>query len=124
MFSLSPSMQYYLYGPSADLRKGFDGLCGLVIGAMKKNPSDGSAYIFINKNRDKMKILVWQTGGFLMYYKRLERGTFERIEGSLNNCSRTISWQDLVLLVGGISLNRIHLRKRYMSCRQERRNTV
>ena len=59
------------------MRKGFDGLCGLVHDKMDMNPMDGSVYLFINRQRNRMKMLVWEMGGFVLYYKRLEQGTFE-----------------------------------------------
>ncbi|MBX2936838.1 MAG: IS66 family insertion sequence element accessory protein TnpB [Saprospiraceae bacterium] len=60
------------------MRKGFDGLCGLVHDRMDMNPMDGSVYLFINRQRNRMKMLVWEMGRFLCYTtKRLEQGTFE-----------------------------------------------
>ncbi|WP_185956458.1 IS66 family insertion sequence element accessory protein TnpB [Changchengzhania lutea] len=59
------------------MRKSFDSLRGLVINDLDQNPDNGTVYIFINKVRNKVKLLHWQTGGFMLYYKRLESGTFE-----------------------------------------------
>jgi len=73
-----------MFGQPTDMRKGFDGLSGLIINKLGKNPIDGSVYIFINRRRDRMKLLVWQSNGFVLYYKRLESGTFE-ITWSLEN---------------------------------------
>jgi len=59
------------------MRKSFDSLRGLVINDLDQNPDNGTVYIFINKVRNKVKLLHWQSGGFMLYYKRLESGTFE-----------------------------------------------
>src|SRR5664280_2956127 len=77
MFSLSASLSYFLYRPSADMRKSFDGLCGLIQNEQGHDPLSGDVFIFINKRRNQVKILRWEQYGFILYYKRLETGTFE-----------------------------------------------
>ena len=77
MFALTDSQKFYLYTKPADMRKSFNGLSGLIVRAMQKNPLSGEIFIFINKKRDMMKLLHWQNGGFMLYFKRLEKGTFE-----------------------------------------------
>ena len=79
MFALSSSNKFHLYSHPTDMRKSFDGLCGLVTNDLNQNPSNGSVYIFINKVRNKIKLLHWQSGGFVLYYKSLETGTFEQL---------------------------------------------
>lgn len=59
------------------MRKNFNGLCGLVENDLLNNPTDGNVYISINKAKDKVKLLHWKSGGFIVYYKRLEQGRFE-----------------------------------------------
>lgn len=112
MFSLGSSNSYYLYDQPADMRKGFDGLCGLVISQMKSNPMNGSVYVFLNKNRNLIKLLHWEHGGFVLYYKRLEKGVFERPAQGL---SSQISWRDLMLIIEGIRLNSVRQKIRYKS---------
>jgi len=113
MLGLTAAHKFYYYSGVTDLRKGFDGLCGLVRGEMAGNPLDGSVYIFVNRKRDKMKILVWEPSGFLMYYKRLERGTFELPKTNVRSNKLELSWQTLMLMIQGISLQKIKQRKRY-----------
>ena len=84
MFALGEHHRYYLYRAPADMRKGFDGLSGLVRQKMDSDPMDGSVYLFINRRRDKLKILVWTDGGFVLYYKPLENGTFELLASLVN----------------------------------------
>lgn len=74
MFSLSSTFQYYFYSSATDMRKGFDGLCGLVHAELGRRPVSGEVFIFVNHQKDKIKLLHWEAGGFVLYYKRLERG--------------------------------------------------
>ena len=95
------------------MRKGFDGLCGLVKNHLHLNPMDGEVYIFINKRRDRMKMLVWEPGGFMLYYKRLEQGTFELPKSDTNQSQISIKWETLILIISGIKLEKIIRKKRY-----------
>ena len=113
MFSLSERHHYYLYAPATDMRKGFDGLSGLVRNEMGSNPLSGDVYIFINRGRNRMKLLVWEAGGFVLYYKRLERGRFELPNVSSDGKRAKISWQKLMLIVKGIDLKSVKKRRRY-----------
>ena len=76
MFSLGSSHRFYLYDGHFDMRKSFDGLFGLVITVMGRQPTSGEVFVFLNRNRTHIKLLHWEHGGFVLYYKRLERGTF------------------------------------------------
>lgn len=111
MFSLNAHQNYYIYSKATDMRKGFNGLSGLVRNEMAQNPMSGAVYIFLNRRRDRMKILVWESGGFVMYYKLLEKGTFQRPK--LNGTSATISWHQLVLIMEGVELSSVKKRKRF-----------
>ena len=62
----------YLHRAPIDMRRQIDGLAALVEGVMKQNPLSGSLFAFINKRRDKLKILMWERNGFIVWYKRLE----------------------------------------------------
>ena len=95
------------------MRKGFDGLCGLVMGELGLDPLDGTVYIFINRRRDKMKMLIWEQGGFMMYYKRLEKGTFELPLIKSDSPGLKINWETLVMIISGIKLEKIVRKKRY-----------
>lgn len=112
MFSLNGQQRFYLYNQPTDMRKGFDGLFALVHGQLKANPLSGDAYLFINRGRNRIKILQWEQGGFVIYYKRLEQGTFEKVSEKTEGSS-TISWADLVLLVEGITIEKHQKRKRF-----------
>lgn len=111
MFSLTSGLRYYLYARPTDMRKSFDGLCGLVSSRLGKNPRSGEVFIFINRRGDRMKLLHWEHGGFVLYYKRLESGTFEWPSGQ--GSLRQISWQELVMIVDGIVLKTVKKRRRF-----------
>ena len=95
------------------MRKSFDGLCGLIRNNLDQNPSNGSVYIFINKVRNKVKLLHWQSGGFVLYYKRLESGTFELPHYDQSVGTLQLNYTQLVLLIEGMSISNIRRRKRY-----------
>jgi len=97
------------------MRKSFDGLCGLIQNELQRNPLSGEVFIFISRRRNTLKLLHWEQGGFVLYYKRLEQGTFEMPHYDLQTSSYQIRWSELVMMVEGISMQRIKLRKRY-SC--------
>lgn len=113
MFSLNSAFRYYFYNTATDMRKGFDGLCGLVQAELGRRPVSGEVYIFIGRQRDKIKLLHWEEGGFVLYYKRLERGTFELPMVSSGGKTCLISWSSLMLMVQGISIEKYKQRRRY-----------
>lgn len=76
MLSLPASVRIYLAAEPADMRKGFDGLAGLVA-ARGLDVYSGHLFVFLGKQRDRAKILTFDRGGFVLYYKRLERGRFK-----------------------------------------------
>lgn len=103
MFSLGDSNRYLLFSKATDMRKSFHTLCGLVTNAMGANPHNGDVFIFINRHRNRIKLLHWEPGGMVIYSKMLDRGTFVLPDLSLvNHSSYPIQWRDLVLLVEGI----------------------
>jgi len=109
MLSLSPSNRYFLYRHQADMRKGFDGLSGLVREGLSKDPLSGDVFIFFNKRRTHVKLLFWEGDGFSLYHKRLERGTYELP----STASVELRSEELMLILQGISLKSIRRRKRF-----------
>lgn len=95
------------------MRKGFDSLCGIVRNELGKQMMDGDGFIFINKPRSHVKLLVWEKGGFTIFYRRLERGTFEVPAFNLDETSMAISREQLNFILEGISLHSVKYRKRY-----------
>jgi len=113
MFTLSSDNRFHLYSQPTDMRKSFDGLSGLIQNTLGSNPCSGDVFIFINRRRDKIKLLHWQGISFTLYYKRLEEGTFELPKYSIKAGSITLSYAQIVMLVDGLSIKNIHKRERY-----------
>ena len=95
------------------MRKGFDGLSGLVRDGLAKDPLSGDVFIFFNKRRTQVKLLLWERDGFSIYHKRLERGTYEL--PSLTNSSTSVELRsdELMLILQGISLKSVRRLKRF-----------
>lgn len=113
MFSLTTTHTFLLYRQVTDFRKGFDGLCGLVRNELDRDPSSGEVFVFVNRPRNRIKLLQWQYGGFVLYYKRLEKGTISMPALNSEATSCMLSFSDLVLMVEGISLERVVRKSRY-----------
>ena len=113
MFGLTITHQFHLYSKPTDMRKSFNGLCGLIQNDLMSSPTNGSVYIFINKSRNKIKLLHWRGNSFLLYYKRLESGTFEIPNYDQKVGSLSLTYSQLVLLIDGISISNISRRKQY-----------
>lgn len=122
MLGLSSSNRYYLYGEPADLRKGFGGLSGLVRNGLGKDPLSGDVFVFINRRRDRMKLLVWDRTGFMLFYKMLEQGTFELPARRGTGCS--LSWRQLVLMLEGVELTSVRQRKRFSLAARENQEVM
>lgn len=110
MFSLGSSHHYYLYRGCCDMRKSMDALSGLVSSELCRSPTSGEVFVFLNRRRTHMKLLHWEPGGFVIYYKRLESGTFPLPKNALVD---QLSWSDLILMVQGIRIVKSHQNKRY-----------
>jgi IS66 orf2 like protein len=95
------------------MRKGFDRLCGVVRESMGCDPLCGEVFIFINRERNRIKLLHWERGGFVIYHKRLERGrlTLPKLDPASGNYP--MQWCDLVLMVEGIPADVGRRKKRY-----------
>lgn len=94
------------------MRKGSDGLCGIIRGQFQADPEVGSLFLFVNRKRDRIKILHWDGTGYWVFYKRLEAGTFEVVAADEGRVR--ISADQMTMLLNGIPLN-TRRRKRYRS---------
>jgi transposase len=110
---IGDSRKYHLYRKETDMRKGFDSLSGIISNELGKRIMDGDAFIFINRPRTHIKLLIWEKGGFTLFYRRLEQGTFEVPVFNLDDRSMQISADQLHFILKGISLKEIKYRKRY-----------
>ena len=115
MLNLSAKIQVFAYLPPTDMRKGFAGLSAIIREEFQADPTDGSLFLFINKRRDRMKLLHFVDGGFWLYYRLLEAGTFETLKPSAADaCRLQLDATELSMLLSGVSLAQASKRrKRY-----------
>lgn len=102
MFSLNDSMRYLLYSEPTDMRKSYHTLSGLVTNNLGFNVRNGDVYIFINKARNRIKLLHMEPGGLVIYSKLLEEGRFRLPARDQNQGSLKMDWVDLVMMVEGV----------------------
>jgi transposase len=95
------------------MRKSFDGLSGLVTNRLGQNPMSGDLFIFVNRRRNRIKMFRWESGGYVLFYKRLEKGTFELPVVSKQTKSKAISYGELAMIITGISLKNARKRARF-----------
>ncbi len=114
MLNLTHETRIFAYTGVADMRKGFNGLSGIVREEFQADPTDGSLFIFINRRRDRMKLLYFDGGGFWLYYRLLEVGTFENLQSEPGSCQLQMDATELAMLLSGVSLDASQQRrKRY-----------
>lgn len=110
---LTDHRQYHLYRKETDMRKGFDSLCGIITNELGRQVISGDAFIFINKPRTHLKLLVWEMDGFTIVYRRIEKGTFEVPAFNLDQDALQITSDQLHCILKGIKLSSVTYRKRY-----------
>jgi transposase len=116
---LTGAVRIFVCTKPADMRKGFDGLSGMVQEFLGQDPPSGHLFLFFNKRRDRAKILFWDRDGLLIVYKRLEAGTFQNLDPTSRTEQRSgsagleLSATDLTLILSGIDLTTARRRKRY-----------
>jgi transposase len=111
MFGLSAAVRVYLATKPADMRKSFDGLAALASGSLALDPLSGHLFVFVNKRRDRIKILYWDRDGMAVWAKRLERGTFRLPAAGAESVEMTTA--ELAALLAGIDLDTARRRVRY-----------
>ncbi len=104
MLSLPSSVHIYLAAEPTDMRKGFDGLSALVRG-QGFDLFSGHLFVFLSKQRNRAKILTWDRGGFVLYYKRLERGRFTL--PVLHGETLKLDSAQLTMLLDGVDVRRV-----------------
>ena len=113
LIHLSAQRSYHLYRKETDMRKGFNQLCGIITNELGRLVTQGDAFIFINRPRTHLKLLVYEQGGFTIFYRRLEQGAFEVPVFDLDAKSQQLTTDQLHFMLQGISLKAIRYRKRY-----------
>lgn len=113
MLSIGESCRIFVAREAVDFRKQFDGLCSIAADDLHLDPFGGHAFVFFNKRRDRVKILVYQHTGFWLHYKRLERGTFEIPRATDKDRCVEVDARSLRLLLDGIDLSSTKFRRHF-----------
>ena len=111
----SAEVRIFLCTTPTNMNYSFDSLMGRAEEIFEQDPTSGHLFLFLSRSRDRMKILFWDSDGFRIWYKRLERGTFQVLTTASDSDTKGIelSYADLVNLLGGIDLKTGRRRRRY-----------
>lgn len=112
MFGLGPATKIFVGVEAVDMRKGFEGLYGLVRDHLGQDPLSGYLYLFTNKSKTRLKALVWDGSGLWVCAKRLEKGRFRWPEAEGKH-TVTMRAEELAMLVNGLDLKQIRQRNWY-----------
>jgi transposase len=112
MIGFCSTIKYYLCTKPVNIHNSFDGLAGIVRDFMQKTPTSGAVFIFINRQKTHLKMLYWDGDGFVIYYKRLERG---RYKARTTDCKDGLELkrEDVLMLLEGLSIDNFKKSKRY-----------
>ena len=115
MLSLPSRTKMYLCMNPVDMRKSFDGLFGIVQQEFRQDPLNGHLFLFVNKRRDRMKAVFWDDDGFVIWYKRLEVGTWQLPTSTTTSPSSALELEghELAMILRGIDLKSARRRARY-----------
>lgn len=111
MLNLPPQVRVFLCTQAVDMRKSFDGLSGLVEEVFQGELLSGDLFVFVNRRRDRVKILSWDRDGLSIWYKRLEAGTFQ-LPGPADEAVE-LDAAELAMLLSGVDFQSARRRKRY-----------
>jgi transposase len=104
MLITSSQLKVFVALTPVDLRRGHDGLCKLAEGVLRCDPYSGHYFVFFGKRLDRIKILFWDRGGFVIYYKRLARGRFRLPALGADGASVELDGAELAMLLGGFDV--------------------
>jgi len=122
MIALPPQIRVYLYRRPTDMRKSFNGLVALTESAMQQDPLSGSLFVFVNRRRDRVKILYWGETGFCIWYQQLQQGTYQLPDPESLDGEETleVTRAQLSLILDGIDLSSARQRPRFQLERERR----
>lgn len=120
MIALSPQIRVLLYRRPTDMRKSFHGLIALTEAELKQDPLSGSLFVFVNRRRDRIKILYWGETGFCIWYQQLQQGTYQlpRHESLDESGTLEVTRAQLSLILDGIDLASARQRRRFQLARE------
>ena len=114
MLTLPASVRIYVAGEAVDLRRGFDGLAAATRSLIREDPVTGHLFVFLNRRKNRIKLLVWDRTGYLLLYKRLERGTFQLpTEPAAGRRHVEVDAGELALMLEGVDLRGAVRRERW-----------
>ena len=113
MISISSGNRIFVYTQPTDMRKSFNGLSGIVTEHFEVDLFDGHLFVFFNRKRDYVKILMWDQDGLSLWSKRLESGTFEKLSQGDDGSNFEIDSAELVMMLRGVQIEGTRRRKRY-----------
>ena len=115
MIALPPQIRVFLYRQSTDMRKSFNGLVAIIESELKQDPLSGSLFVFVNRRRDRIKILYWGQTGFCIWYQQLQKGTYQLpVHESLDEQDTLeVTRSQLSLILDGIDLTSARQRARF-----------
>lgn len=113
MIHISDKCRYLLYSGNTDMRKSFHGLAAIVTYKMQCDVLNGDIYIFISKRRNAIKLLRFDRDGFAIFYKRLEKGTFEIPVPGGTPGTLLLTDNELIFILKGVALRQVKYRPRY-----------
>lgn len=119
MLTFPSGARIFIATQPTDLRKSYDGLSSLVEGAFGRSARSGDLYVFINRRGTQVRILFWDRDGYCILMKRLEEGTFRRVQDDSGRDHVEIDAGRLAMLLEGIDAPVIKRRKRYQMQRSE-----
>lgn len=121
MLTLPASVRIYVAAEPVDLRRGFDGLAAATRSLIRQDPLSGHVFVFVNRRRNRVKLLVWDRTGYLLVYKRLERGTFQ-LPATPRSGQRHVELDagELGLMLEGVDLRGARRQKRWRRLPHER----
>jgi transposase len=105
MLSFPPGIQVFMAIAPVDMRKSFDGLSAAVQSVFDRDVLDGHLFLFLNKRRDRIKVLWWDNDGLAIFAKRLERGTYEIPRHDPDTQQLRLEATQLALLLSGVQLD-------------------
>ena len=114
MLTLPSSVRIYVAAEAVDLRRGFDGLAAATRSLIREDPLNGHLFVFLNRRRNRIKLLVWDRTGYLLVYKRLERGTFVLpMEPTAGHRHVEVDAGELAMMLEGVDLREAVRRERW-----------
>ncbi len=114
MLGLPHTLVIYLHRAAVDMRKSFDGLFGLVKNEHALDVRQGGLFMFLNKRRNRVKLMYWDRDGIAIWQKRLERGCLQHPQPGGDAKYLVIDAEELQLLLAGIELSSVKRRQRYV----------